>query len=100
MDIYITDKAVNFYKNEMKLEDGAYVTLFVRVGGIGSGGFSVGMKRGKPDLDFETLLFNNVYFCIHTDERWYFDGMKIDYDDDFDEMIFTNEKIDNVTNPK
>ncbi|MFA9560535.1 HesB/YadR/YfhF family protein [Evansella sp. AB-rgal1] len=99
MNVMITEKAVDFYKKEMMLKENEEVTLYVRVGGIGSGGFSVGIRKGTPDLDFIKITQSNIPFCIAKEEKWYFDGMKIDYNRDMGEMVFLNDRIDDLANP-
>ncbi|MCD8509283.1 MAG: hypothetical protein LRY73_04935 [Bacillus sp. (in: Bacteria)] len=69
------------------------------MGGVGSGGFSAGIKKGVPDGPFLEFEKNGLTVCIPEDETWYFDGMVIDFSEDLGEMQFSNEKIDDVTNP-
>ncbi|WP_353626224.1 hypothetical protein [Bacillus sp. JCM 19041] len=45
MKLIITERAANFYKKEMDLNSGDILRLYVRVGGIGSGGFSIGIMH-------------------------------------------------------
>ncbi|MDQ0255741.1 uncharacterized protein YneR [Evansella vedderi] len=99
MDFTISAKAVQLYINEMGLRKGDHLTFFVRVGGIGSGGFSVGVRRGKPELDYISMIQKDIIFCFLEEESWYFDGMTVDYDEDMGQMIFLNPKIENITNP-
>ncbi|UCZ51493.1 hypothetical protein LGQ02_11455 [Bacillus shivajii] len=99
MDLTITEKAGQLYKNEMNLEKGEHITLFVRVGGIGSGGFSAGIYKGQPERDFKTYTVNDITFCVSEDDEWYFDGMIIDFDEDRQKVTFVNDRIEDVTNP-
>lgn len=96
----ITKEAADFYKSSMPLKTGETVTLFVRVGGVGSGGFSAGVTRGKPETDYRTVVQEDITFCISDDDSWYFDGMTIDYNSDYNEVTFINDSIGDVTNPK
>ncbi|MCE7792341.1 hypothetical protein K8O68_07900 [Salipaludibacillus sp. CUR1] len=100
MNFTITDEALDFYKKEMELKKGDSLTLYVRVGGVGSGGFSAGINRGIPEKAYVTLEKGGLLFCITEDDQWYFDGMTIDYHHDFGEVTFMNERIDDVINPK
>lgn len=100
MNLTITDKAINFYKQELKLSKGDYLSFYVRVGGGGSGGFSVGIHLGLPEKDYTSKEFQGMTFCVPEDDHWYFDGMVIDYHEDFGEVTFKNEKINDVTNPE
>ncbi|GEL07901.1 iron-sulfur cluster biosynthesis family protein [Salisediminibacterium halotolerans] len=101
MNLTITNEAVQFYKQELNLADNDTLTLYVRVGGVGSGGFSAGLSRGRPD---HSAVYKHeeqgIIFYIAEDDAWYFDGMTIDYDADFDAVTYNNPRIDDVTNPK
>lgn len=99
MDLTVTQSAINLYKHEMQLQKGDFLTLFVRVGGVGSGGFSAGVYQGKPDNEYKQKIIHDISFCVSEDDEWYFDGMVIDYNSDKQEMTFTNHKIEDVTNP-
>ncbi|WP_280771868.1 iron-sulfur cluster biosynthesis family protein [Salipaludibacillus daqingensis] len=99
MNLTITDKASSFYKQEMKLSEGDTVSFFVRVGGVGSGGFSVGIYRGTPDMDYKSTEQAGVIFCVTEEDQWYFDGMVIDYHEDYGEVTFNNKNMDDVSNP-
>ncbi|MDG5788464.1 iron-sulfur cluster biosynthesis family protein [Evansella sp. AB-P1] len=100
MNFVITEKAAQFYKRDMHLNNHEYVTFYVRVGGVGSGGFSVGIRKGRPPFDFQVFPKATIYFCILEEEKWYFDGMTIDFNEDMGEMTFNNPNIEDVTNPK
>lgn len=99
MNLIITDEAIAFYKQEMTLIKGEELHLFVRVGGVGSGGFSVGINRGKPDIDAKVKEQEGVFFYVTEEDLWYFDGMTIDYDADFDAVTYDNPTISNTINP-
>ncbi|MFS0786713.1 iron-sulfur cluster biosynthesis family protein [Shouchella sp. 1P09AA] len=99
MNVEITDAAVAFYQNEMNLTPGDQLRLFVRVGGVGSGGFSVGITREIEGHNYEMLEKKGIQFFVAKDDLWYIDGMKIDYDDDRDMVMFTQSKFDNLDHP-
>lgn len=46
MKVTLTDSAASLYINEIPLSKGDTLRLYVRIGGIGSGGFSVGVMKG------------------------------------------------------
>ncbi|RNA69399.1 HesB/YadR/YfhF family protein [Alteribacter keqinensis] len=100
MDLTITDNAAGLYKKEMNLADGDALRLYVRVGGIGSGGFSAGVTKELPEGTYMTKESGGITFCISEDDEWYFDGMTIDFNQDLGEVQFTNPKIEDVTNPR
>ncbi|PYZ95213.1 hypothetical protein CR194_06775 [Salipaludibacillus keqinensis] len=99
MKFTITDQAIDFYKNELNLTDGDSLSFFVRIGGVGSGGFSAGLYLGIPDHDYISLQKRGLNFCVAEDDQWYFDGMIIDYNEDYGEVTFENKRIEDVTNP-
>ncbi|AOM83030.1 iron-sulfur cluster biosynthesis family protein [Salisediminibacterium beveridgei] len=99
MNFIVSDDAIAFYKHEMRLVDGDELHLFVRVGGVGSGGFSVGLARGKPELEAEVIEKDGILFYVTAEDAWYFDGMTIDYNADFDAVTYDNPTIINTTNP-
>ncbi|RKL69210.1 hypothetical protein CR203_04045 [Salipaludibacillus neizhouensis] len=99
MDIKITERAAKFYINEMNLTESDDVSLFVRVGGVGSGGFSVGIHKGKPDKEFLTYEVSSISFCLALDDLWYLDGITIDFDEDIGDIIFRNERFSDLSNP-
>lgn len=99
MNLTITDEAMFFYKREMNLNEGDKLHLYVRVGGVGSGGFSAGITHGEPELDAQVLVKEGIEFCVSDEDVWYFDGMTIDYDADYDAVTYDNPSIQNTTNP-
>lgn len=99
LNLTITEQAIDFYKQELKLSKGDSLSFFVRVGGVGSGGFSVGVFLGLPETDYTNEEHQGITFCVPEDDQWYFDGMVIDYQEDFGEVTFDNKKLIDVTNP-
>lgn len=99
MKLTVTEQAAQFYIQEMGLSAGDSLTFYVRVGGVGSGGFSAGIVQGEPDIDYTVTQTAALRFCVTNEDEWYFDGMTIDYDTDKGELLFANPKIDDVTNP-
>ncbi|MBU9721426.1 MULTISPECIES: iron-sulfur cluster biosynthesis family protein [Bacillaceae] len=99
MELTITNSAVQFYKNEMNLKNGDTVTLFVRVGGVGSGGFSAGIVIGTPVVPYFNYDKSGISFCVTEEDVWYFNDMTIDYNKDMEEVVFQNPKIGDVVNP-
>jgi iron-sulfur cluster insertion protein len=100
MELNVTMSAADFYKNEMELKAGDSLTLFVRVGGIGSGGFSAGVFKGRPDTPFQSIETSGITFCVTEADSWYFDGMTVDYDDDIDDIVFSHSRHSDLFNPE
>lgn len=99
MKITITEAAIRFYQSEMNLSEGDELYLFVRVGGVGSGGFSVGIQKGAPEIDAHKHTRAGIHLYITEEDAWYFDGMTIDYDPDYDAVTYDNPEIRDVINP-
>ncbi|RSL29818.1 hypothetical protein D7Z54_29130 [Salibacterium salarium] len=100
MELTIKPEAARLYKEEMDLEDEEYLRLFVRIGGVGSGGYSIGVSKEKPEAGAYTLQEKGIFFFVNPQDQWYLDGMTISYDKTIDLLQFENPKIYDVTNPK
>ncbi|SFP97862.1 iron-sulfur cluster biosynthesis family protein [Salibacterium halotolerans] len=96
----ITEDAARLYKQEMELTDGDYVRLFVRVGGVGSGGYSMGVAKEKPEAGSAVLQVDGIYFFVNPQDQWYMDGMVVSYDAQIDLLTFENPNIQDLTNPR
>lgn len=99
MNLTITEKAAAFYKQEMELESGQSLWLYVRVGGIGSGGFSAGIQPGLPDTPALPVTAGEIHFHVTEADAWYFDGITIDYDEDMEEIVFSHLETNDLFNP-
>ena len=82
MQLTLTSSAAQLYINEMELKSGDCLRLFVRIGGVGSGGFSVGVMRDVPTATAYTIIHNDVTFFVEEDDFWYIDGISIDFNED------------------
>ncbi|OLO27291.1 hypothetical protein BTR23_20405 [Alkalihalophilus pseudofirmus] len=100
MNVTITPKAARFYKHEVLTEKHQSLRLFVRVGGVGSGGFSVGVIIEEPDHNSFQIEIEGVTFFINGDDTWYFNGMTIDYNEDLNMMIFNNPQFEDIYHPE
>ncbi|MGY4689952.1 iron-sulfur cluster biosynthesis family protein [Salibacterium sp. K-3] len=96
----IKEEAAAMYKQEMELNEGDYLRLFVRVGGVGSGGFSLGVAKEKPEAGSDVLQACGIYFFVNPQDQWYMDGMVVSYEPGIDLLSFENPKIEDVTNPR
>ncbi|WP_059105682.1 iron-sulfur cluster biosynthesis family protein [Shouchella shacheensis] len=100
MNLEITPKAASFYKQEMDLQKGDTLRLYVRVGGVGSGGFSVGIMRDDdPSASAYVLERESITFFVTEDDFWYLDEMMIDYDEDLDMVVFNQPRFDDLHHP-
>ncbi|WP_026671911.1 iron-sulfur cluster biosynthesis family protein [Alkalihalobacterium bogoriense] len=99
MKLTITKRAANFYINEIPLQKDDALRLFVRVGGVGSGGFSVGVQKDVPQPTSYTIVQEGILFFVNEDDFWYIDGMTIDYNEDINLMTFDNPNWTNIDHP-
>ncbi|WP_205774526.1 hypothetical protein [Alkalicoccus luteus] len=84
----VSEEAAQFYKKEMQLAEGDSVRLFARVGGVGSGGFSAGVEKGRPGLAGSEVKQAGIFFFVTDEDAWYFRGVKVIYDYDIGEIVF------------
>lgn len=99
MKLKMTEEAVKFYQQEMQLADNDYLWLFVRIGGVGSGGFSAGVAHEKPDTAAVTQESHGLTLFITEADTWYFEGISIDYDKDIGDITFTHEDGEDLSFP-
>ncbi|WP_209123795.1 iron-sulfur cluster biosynthesis family protein [Alkalihalobacillus sp. BA299] len=100
MNVMISSEAARFYKQEVLSGKNQSLRLFVRVGGVGSGGFSVGVSAEEPTRNCYHLKKEGVVFFIYEDDAWYFNGMTIDYNEDLNMMVFTNPQFEDIYHPE
>ncbi|KHF39872.1 iron-sulfur cluster biosynthesis family protein [Halalkalibacter okhensis] len=100
MHLTITDSAVSLYIKEIPLIQGDSLRLFVRVGGVGSGGFSVGVIKEQPTPTSYQVTKQGITFFVNNDDFWYLDGMTIDYDEDLGYLHFSNPKFEQLDHPE
>lgn len=79
LNLSISPKAARFYQQELNLQQGQAVRLFVRIGGFGCGGFSMGVQPAKPKTDDHIVQVDGVQFCVCPDDAWYMEGLLVDY---------------------
>ncbi|WP_298785758.1 HesB/YadR/YfhF family protein [uncultured Marinococcus sp.] len=99
MQMTITEEAGRHYKQEMDLGDGASVRLFVRIGGVGSGGFSIGVEPGEPSGPSYQTEAGGVRFFVEPQDQWYLDGMTISYHPAIDYLHFDNPRLGDTDHP-
>lgn len=75
----ISESAANFYKKELPLDTGEGIRLFVQYGGIGQGGFSLGIMKDLPEQTDIVQEVEDVHFFTKKDETWFTDTIQIDY---------------------
>lgn len=87
----VTDEAAEFYKNEWNLDTGDSIKLFVRYGGGGIDGFTLGVDKGEQSSSNIKVTVKGISFYNSPDDDWLIDLAKIDYDAANDEIKFSFE---------
>ena len=80
VNIRITPAAAAFYREELELTSNQALRLFVRIGGFGSGGYSVGVQVDRPTHRDYRIQVSGVTFLINPEDTWYMEGLVIDHD--------------------
>lgn len=93
MKLHISEKAAAWYKNEMALNEGAYVRFFVRYGGFSTiqPGFSLGISNELPEEVGVEAVIDSIHFYIEKKDLWYFDNHDffVELDAKLEEPAFT-----------
>lgn len=94
LDIKLTDKAINWFEDEMALEEGDAVRFFGKTYGSTEvhDGFSVGMSVEQPEeqnILGKTSVHGVTYFAGKQDD-WFFSGynLEVDFDEKREEPIY------------
>ncbi len=92
MQIFIEEKAANWYKEELDLEEADHVRFTVRYGGVGGNvpGFSLGLSTEKPEQIHCSTEVAGVLFYIEEKDAWYFEDkdLRVSFDEELDEPYF------------
>jgi len=95
MKIKINKDAANWYKGELKLEDGDYLRFFPRYGGVGGNipGFSIGINTNEPIDSKAEVSIDGITFYVEKEDLWYFEDkdLIIDLDEKLNEPKFSYE---------
>ncbi|WP_257350513.1 HesB/YadR/YfhF family protein [Pseudalkalibacillus decolorationis] len=76
----ISNPAVQLYKEELDLQAGDGLQLFVRYAGTGIG-FCLGVEKGLPQDGDYVQEIEGIRFFVKPHEVWFVDQMKMDCDD-------------------
>lgn len=90
--LVVTERAAEFYKEAMSLEDGEAIRLFVRYGGGGLDGFTLGVAKGEIDPSEAKVVVKGVPFYNHPEDDWLVDLARIDTDDSLEDIRLTFEE--------
>lgn len=75
MNVKIDETALNWYKDELELNEGDHVKFFVRYGGCSAvqQGFSLGVSKDEPEQIGVSTIIDGITFFIEEKDVWYFD---------------------------
>ncbi|GAB6931649.1 iron-sulfur cluster biosynthesis family protein [Calditerricola satsumensis] len=96
--LIITEKAAEFYRQELDVQEGEALRLFVRIGGVGHVGYSFGIQKDRITPHDHVVRVRDVAFVVRDDDAWYLDGMTIDLDGS-DEIVVSHERFARLDHP-
>ncbi|MGV3488341.1 MAG: HesB/YadR/YfhF family protein [Tuberibacillus sp.] len=84
----VTERAAHFYKREMGLQNGDALRLYVRYGGQGRYGFSLGIEKAerKSKLIDKAEVEGITFWASHED-RWFLDEIILDADENLNDVV-------------
>lgn len=92
MQISMSDRVFQWYKEEMSLTKGDCVRFYIRYGGFNSfvSGFSLGMDKDTPEQPDTRIEKDGITFFIENSDIWYFDNknLLIEYNEQLEEPEF------------
>jgi uncharacterized protein YneR len=92
MNMTVNEDALNWYKEELDLQNGDQVRFFVRYGGCSNvqKGFSLGVTKDAPQEAGVTAEVGGITFFIEESDLWYFDNhdLLVSYSESADEPVF------------
>lgn len=96
MEIILSNEAMDWFRNEMEIENGDYIRFYARYGGSSPfhEGFSLGMNREQPhDMGINAVV-EDVHFYIEKADEWFFNehNLVVNVDKGLDELSYTYEK--------
>lgn len=75
MKLDISQEAVDWYREELDLDDWKALRFFVRYGGVGGKipGFSLGITSEEPEVIHASAKKDGITFYIDETDAWYFE---------------------------
>ena len=96
MNIEVTDKAFDWFKNELDVTSGDQIQFFVRYGGDSDfqEGFSIGVIKKEKDDPSVEVKKESVVFYIEKKDEWYFDNKDflVEFNEDIQEIQYKHKK--------
>ena len=90
MKLIVEQAAAKWYKEQMELQDGEHVRIYIKLGGCGSvhPGLSLGVMQDDPlEIGIETTV-EGVHFFIEQSNVWYLEekSLTISFDAEQEEI--------------
>lgn len=90
MKLIVEQAAAKWYKEQMELQDGQYVRIYIKLGGCGSvhPGLSLGIMQDEPlEIGVDTTV-EDVHFFVEQSNLWYLEGndLTISFDAEQEEI--------------
>lgn len=96
MNITLTDKALQWFQQEMEVESGDTIRFYARYGGSSPfhEGFSLGMTREEPIEIGVKAVIDDVTYYIEEKDLWFFNdhNLYVDVDATNDELKYEYKK--------
>ncbi|MFD2638905.1 HesB/YadR/YfhF family protein [Piscibacillus salipiscarius] len=96
MNIHVSDEAVDWFVNEMDLNEGDVIRFFPKYGGTSDfqDGFSVGIEPGRADVAGVETEKNNILFQVDEKDEWFFKDQDLYVGVKNGELAFSNEPLE------
>ncbi|MDQ0214046.1 uncharacterized protein YneR [Oikeobacillus pervagus] len=92
MNIILSDRAFQWFKNEMEAKKGDFIRFYARYGGASPlhEAFSLGVNKEEPFEIGTKLEYEGITFFIEENDLWFFDehDLHVQYCDKLDELEF------------
>lgn len=97
MEINISSKAIQWFKNEMELQEGDMVKFFTQIYGSSpvQKGYALGFTKDNEPIHIGAKMeIDGIVFYVEEGDLWFFDGhdLYVDYDEEKDELAYTYSK--------
>ncbi|OIU71912.1 HesB/YadR/YfhF family protein [Rossellomorea aquimaris] len=96
MNIHISKDALQWFKDEMLVNEGEYVRFYVRYGGSSPlhDSFSLGVTKEEPIEAGELIEVDGRLFFVEERDLWYFDGhdLHVGFNKELEEPLYEYKK--------
>jgi uncharacterized protein YneR len=96
MNIHISKDALEWFKEEMLVNEGEYVRFYVRYGGSSPlhDSFSLGVTKEEPIEAGELIEVDGRLFFVEERDLWYFDGhdLHVAFNKELEEPLYEYKK--------